>query len=99
MLKQNDILAFLSKQFPELQTEYNISKIGLFGSFARNEQDEKSDIDIILEFHPGTKNIYEKKTNLKKFLKSSFHRDVDLCRAKYIKPFIRDYLTKEVIYV
>lgn len=57
MLKQNDILAFLSKQLPELQTEYNISKIGLFGSFARNEQDEKSDIDIILEFHLGTKNI------------------------------------------
>ena len=38
----------------------------LFGSFARNEQDENSDIDIVLEFHPGTKNIYEKKTNLKK---------------------------------
>ncbi|MCI5220910.1 MAG: hypothetical protein D3914_17365 [Candidatus Electrothrix sp. LOE2] len=99
MLEQNDIIIFLTQNLPNLQTEYNISKIGLFGSFARNEQDEKSDIDIILEFHPGTKNIYEKKTNLKKLLKSYFHRDVDLCRAKYIKPFIRDYLEKEVIYV
>lgn len=99
MLKQNDILAFFSTQLPKLQAEYNISKIGLFGSFARNEQDEKSDIDIILEFRPGTKNIYEKKTNLKKLLKNYFHRDIDLCRAKYIKPFIKDYLEQEVIYV
>jgi predicted nucleotidyltransferase len=99
MLEQNDIIVFLAKKFPDLQTEYNISKIGLFGSFARNEQDENSDIDILLEFHPGTKNIYEKKTSLKKLLKSYFHRDVDLCRAKYIKPFIKDYLEKEVIYV
>ena len=70
MLKQNDILAFLSTQLPELQAEYNISKIGLFGSFARNEQDENSDIDIVLEFHPGTENIYEKKTSLKKIFKN-----------------------------
>uniref|UniRef100_UPI0040559E88 nucleotidyltransferase family protein n=1 Tax=Candidatus Electrothrix sp. TaxID=2170559 RepID=UPI0040559E88 len=99
MLKQNDILAFLSKQLPELQAEYNISKIGLFGSFARNEQDENSDIDIVLEFHPGTENIYEKKTSLKKIFKNYFHREIDLCRLKYVKPFIKDYLEKEVIYV
>ena len=86
-------------QLPKLQTEYNISKIGLFGSFARNEQDEHSDIDIVLEFHLGTENIYEKKTNLKKIFKNYFHREIDLCRLKYVKPFIKDYLEKEVIYV
>jgi len=99
MLKQNDILVFLSKQLPQLQAEYNITQIGLFGSFARNEQDDKSDIDIILEFHPGTENIYEKKLKLRKILKDFFHREIDLCRLKYVKPFIREYLEKEVIYV
>jgi len=71
----------------------------LFGSFARNEQNEKSDIDILLEFQPGTENIYEKKAKLREFLRSYFHRNVDLCREKYIKPFIKDYLEKEIIYV
>ena len=99
MLDKIEIITYLSRKFPDLQAEYNISKIGLFGSFASNEQDEKSDIDIILEFHPGTKNIYEKKTTLKKIFKNYFHRDVDLCRLKYVKPFIKDYLEKEVIYV
>ena len=99
MLDQTDIIQFLSAQLPKLRKEYNISKLGLFGSFARNEQNETSDIDILLEFQPGTENIYEKKTRLKEFLITSFHRDVDLCREKYVKPYIKDYLDKEVIYV
>ena len=99
MLNQNDIIKFLTDQLPDLKEEYNISKIGLFGSFARNEQNEKSDTDILLEFQPGTENIYEKKAKLREFLRSYFHRNVDLCREKYIKPFIKDYLEKEVIYV
>ena len=99
MLSQTEILSFIRTNLPELKTKYHLSKIGLFGSFARNEQDEKSDIDILLEFEPGTQNIYEKKTKLKEFFKATFHRDVDLCREKYVKPYIKDYLQKEVIYV
>jgi len=99
MLNRNEILNFLSDHLSDLKVEYNISKIGLFGSFARNEQDENSDVDILLEFEPDTKNIYEKKTKLKQFLKSSFQRDIDLCREKYVKPYLKDYLYKEVIYV
>jgi len=99
MLDRNDILTFLSDQLPNLKTEYNIQRIGLFGSFARNEQNDKSDIDILLEFKPGTKNIYETKSKLKNFLINYFKRDVDLCREKYIKPYVKDYLKNEVIYV
>ena len=68
-------------------------------SFARNEQNEKSDIDLLLEFEPGTSDNYEKKNKLRAFLKASFKRDVDLCREKHIKPYVRDYLKKEAIYV
>lgn len=99
MLDRQDILKFLDAHLPELQMQYKISKIGLFGSFARNEQNEESDIDILLEFIPGTQDIYEKKIRLKEYLKSNFHRDVELCREKYLKPYIKDYLVKEVIYV
>ena len=99
MLNQKDIIAFLSDQLPGLKAEYNISQIGLFGSFARNEQTDKSDIDILLEFESGTKNIYEKKHKLKEFLVNYFQRDVDLCRKKYIKSYMEDYLKNEVIYV
>ena len=99
MLASHDIIKFLSEHLSSLKDEYNISKIGLFGSFARNEQNDSSDIDIILEFQEGTENIYEKKSRLREFLTNHFQRDVDLCREKYLKPYVKDYLQKEIIYV
>jgi len=82
-----------------LENEKDILFAYFFGSYAKGTQNEKSDIDILLEFQPGTENIYEKKAKLREFLRTYFHRNVDLCREKYIKPFIKDYLEKEVIYV
>jgi len=90
---------FLKEHKSTLKKEYNLSKIGLFGSFARDEQTEKSDIDIILEFESKTSNIYDKKIKLEQFLISRFNRNVDLCREKYIKPHIKEYVLKEAIYV
>ena len=99
MLDKSEILKFLSENIGELRTGYNVSKIGIFGSFARNEQTEKSDIDIIFEFKPGTTGVFEKKIKLKEYLQKSFNRDVDLCREKYIKPYVKNYLSREAIYV
>ncbi|MBD3374333.1 hypothetical protein GF406_04790 [candidate division KSB1 bacterium] len=99
MMDQNDIIKILKDRLPELRKEYNISKIGLIGSFARNEQTEKSDIDILFDFRPGTKDIHEKKEKLRDYLSKQLHRDVDLCREKYIKPYFKDYLKRDVIYV
>uniref|UniRef100_UPI004055B68E nucleotidyltransferase family protein n=1 Tax=Candidatus Electronema sp. TaxID=2698783 RepID=UPI004055B68E len=99
MLVKQEIIAFLDQYLSFFDTEYNVSKIGLFGSFARNEQNDSSDIDIILEFKEGTENIYEKKGRIKEFLTNHFQRDVDLCREKYLKPYVKDYLQKEIIYV
>jgi uncharacterized protein len=99
MLGKYDVIIFLSDHLPSLKKEYNISKLGLFGSFARNEQNDSSDIDIILEFKEGTENIYERKNALREFLSKHFHREVDLCREKYLKPYVKDYLRNEIIYV
>ncbi len=99
MLDQHGIIRFLSEHFLSLKEEYRISKIGLFGSFARNEQNDNSDIDIIIEFKEGTENIYERKNALREFLSKYFQRDVDLCREKYLKPYVKDYLKNEIIYV
>ncbi len=99
MIDQKEIIKILADHLPELREKYNISKIGLIGSFARNEQTEESDIDILFEFRPGTRDILEKKEKLRDYLSKQFHREVDLCREKYIKPYFKDYLKKDVIYV
>ena len=99
MLCTHDIIQFLGDHLSSLKHEYNISRLGLFGSFARNEQNDNSDIDIIIEFKEGTENIYERKNALREFLSKHFQREVDLCREKYLKPYVKDYLKNEIIYV
>ncbi len=99
MLNKEIILDFLRSQSQYLRNNYHILKIGLIGSFARDEQSDTSDIDLLVEFEPGTEDLFDLKLKLKDFLKSKFQRDVDICREKYLKPYIKEYLMKEVIYV
>jgi predicted nucleotidyltransferase len=54
MLTKNEILKYLSKNKELFKQNFNIIRIGLFGSFARDEQTENSDIDIIIEMETDT---------------------------------------------
>lgn len=99
MLTKNEILTFLRNEKDKLFSNYKLVKIGLFGSYARNEFTENSDVDIIVEFESNTKNLSEKKLALKNFLSEKFNKDVDLCREKYIRPYFKDYILNSAIYV
>ena len=99
MLTKTDILQFLGNNKDYLSNQFNIVKIGLFGSFARDEALENSDIDLLIELEENTPDIFELKRNLRKFIKDNLNRDVHICREKYLKPFIREYIKKEVVYV
>jgi len=96
---KSDILAFLSKEKPQLERQYRVAKIGLFGSYARGEETEESDIDIILEFLPHTENLFEIKLSLKELIKKEFGKNVGLCREKYLKPYYRNQIIESAIYV
>ena len=79
--------------------DYHLTKIGIFGSFARGEANDSSDIDLIIEFEPGTKNIHSLKIKLKEEIQNKFDRPVDLCRLKYIKPILKNQIQSEIKYV
>ena len=70
----------------------------MFGSFARNEQTEKSDIDIIVVFKPDTPDFYQVEIELKQFIGNQFNKKVDICAEKWIKPIFRTMVFKETIY-
>lgn len=99
MLTQNDIINFLRGNKDFFRSEFQITEIGLFGSFARNEQTEKSDIDIIIELEENTRNIFHLKKRLRQIIRENFKREVDICTKKWIKPIFRDYILNEAIYV
>ena len=99
MLTQQNILNFLSENKLFLREQFHVVKIGIFGSFARNEQNPDSDIDILIEMENNISNVYDLKWNLREFLKNQFQRDVDICNSKHIKPYAKDYILKDAIYV
>ena len=96
--KKEDILDFLRNNKSDLATAYHVRNIGIIGSYARGEQDEKSDIDFIIEFNDTVEDIFEAKFQLRQFLQSNLKRNVDICRKKYLKPFVKDSILKEAIY-
>ena len=54
MITKEEIVQKLRVIKPFLQQKYNLTEIALFGSYARDEQTEKSDIDIMVDYSPKT---------------------------------------------
>ena len=98
MLTSTEIIGFLRQNKPYISEHFYCSKIGLFGSFARNEQTEESDIDILVWFSDDAPDLYTIEIRLKEYLKKQFNRDIDICSEKWIKPVFRPLVTKEAIY-
>ena len=88
------ILDFLKKNKTLFKQKYNVTKIGLFGSYATNHQTENSDIDILVSMPSSFDNYYE----LKEVLESSLNHKVDLGLEKNVRDLLRKKINKEVIY-
>lgn len=99
MNTKKEILEFLAQNRKLLSMEYHISKVGLFGSFSRDEQTSSSDVDLLIELDDSSTNVYDLKLSLNKFLSDAFDRDVDLAREKYLKPYAREQILKETLFV
>jgi uncharacterized protein len=81
MPETQEILAYLAENKDKYARLYQITKIGIFGSYARGEQTPESDIDLIVEFEDNTENLREKKISLKSDIESRFHRPVNFSKT------------------
>jgi predicted nucleotidyltransferase len=80
---------------PILERQYCVKKIGVFGSYARNEQKDNSDIDILVEFY---RPVGFQFINLKIFLEEILNKKVDLVTPNALKPQIKEKILREVSY-
>jgi len=94
---KSEILSFLTKSRPQLDG-FGVRKIGLFGSFIRNQQTENSDIDILVDFHPDKKK-YDNFIDLAFYIEDNLERSVDLVTLDSLSPFIGPHILKEVEYL
>ena len=95
-IDKTNILNYLKEHYSEFKSKYNVEQIGLFGSYARDEATENSDIDIYVEFKNKTfKNI----SGLWVFLEELYNKKIDLMhKHKRSNGAIFDKIQKEVIY-
>ena len=96
MMNQRSIEKKLKNLKPVLSDRYSVEKIGYFGSYSRNEQTEKSDIDIIVEFRkPLGWDFFD----LQEFLEKELNIKVDLVSMKALKEQLKDSILKQARFV
>ena len=98
-IDQKFILDTLKANQERLRKEFGIERIGLYGSFARNEQTEKSDVDLVYNLEEGRRLSLVDRDRLQRILKRQIHRKPDLINQRFMNPFTRYTMLKNVIYV
>lgn len=98
IMSRSDILDLLRKEVPNIKKQYGIKKIGLFGSFARDDADPLSDIDLLVSFEDG-KERFRPFMNCIFYLEELFGRKVELIAEHSLDKRIQPDIEHEVIWV
>ena len=94
-IDKTNILNYLKEHYSEFKNKYNVEKIGLFGSYARDEATENSDIDIFVKMKPSLFDMVA----IKEQIEIDLNRKVDIIREhKNIKPIFLKMIQKDLIY-
>jgi len=97
MRTKEEILKILKDELPYLREKFNVKSIGLFGSYVRDEQKDKSDVDILVEFSRPIG--FFKFMELEDYLSKKLGVKVDLITPDALKPMIKPRIMREVVYV
>lgn len=93
MMNKSQIQIKLREAIPQLTEEYQISALGVFGSYVRDEQTAGSDLDLLVSF--STKPSLFKFIELENHLSNLLCVKVDLVMESALKPRIGEHILKE----
>jgi len=96
-MRRDEALGLLNEASAEIRGRFGVKQLRLFGSTARDEAREDSDVDILVEFDgPATFRGY---FDLLHFLEDKFGTSVDLVTEKGLRKEVRPYVEKDAIRV
>ncbi len=93
--KLDEILSEIRILLPDLVKKYHVATIEIFGSYVRNEQEQDSDLDLLVTFYKVPSLI--KFIELKNYLTDQLQVNVDLVMKDALKPSLRQNILNEVI--
>lgn len=96
-LNKSYILAQITAHKAQLQA-MGAEKLGLFGSYARNQQTAESDIDFLIEFQKGKK-TYNNLLDIGDFLENLYGCRVDLITPQSLTPSFLNRINSDINYV
>ena len=90
------ILKTLRKFKEDNKEKYHLIKIGIFGSYAKNKENENSDIDVVVQLL--NQDLFEL-IGIKQELEQKFHKNIDIVSYREkMNAFLRDRINNEAIY-
>lgn len=93
----NDVLEVINANKDDIN-KLGIAKVGLFGSFSRGDQNQGSDIDLLIEFEKNKKN-FKNYMGFVRLAENLFGRDVEVVTSESLSSYLAPYIKKEVKYV
>lgn len=99
MKKLDEIKKEIAGVQSQLNTDFEVSEIGIFGSYVRGEAREDSDLDILISLKPEHHIGLIKFNSLESFLSDLLNIKVDLVLKDGIKPALKKYILNEVVYL
>ena len=97
MKEQTEYMTTLQRFKQEHGSEYGITRMGIFGSVARNDHTEKSDVDVLVE--APVLSLFSR-MGIKYRLEEMMGVSVDVVRkTEYMRPRFKARVEREVIYV
>jgi len=97
IMTKDEVLEVIRYHEGEIKA-YGVKKIGLFGSFVRDEQNPASDLDFLVQFE-SEKKTFDNFLNLAFMLEEMLKRRVELVTVESLSPYIGPDILKEVEYV
>ncbi len=94
---KQEVLAQIEDNHDQLRA-LGVRRLGLFGSFARNDPTAESDVDVLVEFEPDQK-TFDNFMRLVFLLEDVLQRPVEVVTAESLSPYLRPYIMNEVEYV
>jgi len=96
-MNKQEIIQIIQKRKPELTMRYGVSRLGLFGSYVKNQQRKKSDVDILVQFNRDI-DLFDF-IDLREYLENQLNTRVDLVMESALKPNLGKRILAEVEYV
>lgn len=95
-LQRSKVLEMLHQLKPLLAERYGVTRLGIFGSVARDQATEVSDVDVVVEMAPDLFAM----VHLKEHLQNALQVPVDIVRYRTtMNPVLKQRIDQEVVYV